>query len=871
MRVKSAGLCLFAFLLLTLLLTAAPLCGAESRTVRVGWFPFSGYQELDEDGRPCGYNYEYLTEISKYTGWKYEFVKCTWPDGMKMLERGEVDILGCMYKTKGRDKKYAYPQLDCGTTSISLFVRSDSPIKPYDFASFNNMTVACCMATNNDEELLKFAEANGFKVNIVNYDKKPDLIAAVESGAVDAGVAGSQITKGDIKVVAGFFPSSFYFVTTKGNMEVLSGLNSAINAIKVENNYYDKDLALKYDQSNKPDFIVKLKRLPVLVVLLTALILLVMVIALAVFSINKAKSVKIVQKLLYHDSLTGLYNKYGFEKKARAILSHSSPENRYAIVALDISEFHQYNEFNGIDAGDNLLRIVGSTAVSMLGADELCARYSADDFVLLMRIRGDDLRVRITEWDSLFRSSVKNYSMRLVYGVYAVQDRNSAVQFMYDRALFALKTAHVSNSDSININFYDDNSYAEQLENLALLSSADAAFRNGEFLVYYQPKYYAVSETVAGAEALVRWKKADGSLIPPIKFIELFEKNGMIARLDFYVFEKVCKSIADRISKGLRTAPISVNFSRAHILDPSFPERADGIAEKYNIPRDMLEIELTESSFTLDAAILADMMNKLHSHGFKVAIDDFGSGYSSLGILKDIKADTLKMDLSFLIGFERGGRVGTIMTSVLHMAKRLELPVVVEGVETKAQADFIKSVGGDMIQGYYYSKPVPEDVWNNMLDTCASPGPSNSCEGLSHEDVGILMGDSSLVNLLLKGLCAGFGLYEYADGKLDVMRVNEGYRKIMGVTAESMDSYADDVIQRVVPEDRDTFKNALKSAISTGEPVAVNFRRIGDSGNIIYLEGTILLINNSQPAPIVCITFHAANSREESRNFRSDA
>ena len=866
MRVKSAVLCILSIVLLSLLMTANCLLASENRTVRVGWFPFSGYQELDRNGNPQGYNYEYLTEIAKYTGWKYEFVKCTWSEGMKMVERGDVDILGCMYKAKGREEKYAYPQFDCGTTNVTLFVRADSSVKPYDFNSFNNMRVACCMSTNNDEELLKFAKANGFSIRLVNYENVPEILKAVECGDVDAGTASSQNTRGDIKVVAGFAPASFYFVTTKGNIAVLSGLNKAINAIKIDNNYYDKDLALKYDQSNKPDFIAKLKRLPVMFVLLTAIILLVIVIALAIFSINKVKSMKMVQKLLYRDSLTGLYNKYGFEKRGRAILSRSSDEKKYAIVALDINEFHQYNEFNGIDAGDNLLRILGSTALGILKRDELCARYSADDFVLLMSMTDEDyLRERIYEWDKLLRSSVKNYSIRIIYGIYVVQNKDSAVQSMYDRAVFALKTNRISNSDSVNINFYNDSSYEEQLENLALLSYADTSFRNGEFLVYYQPKYHSVSEAVVGAEALARWKRPDGSLIPPIKFIELFEKNGIITKLDFCIFEKVCQHISDRIAKGLMTVPISVNFSRAHILDPSFPERADKIAEKYHIPRHMLEIELTESSFTLDASVLAETLDNLHKYGFKVAIDDFGSGYSALGILKDIKADTIKMDLSFLVGFESGGRVGTILTSVIHMAKRIGLSVVVEGVETKKQADFIKSVGGDVIQGYYYSKPMPENAWEELLNNAertVEAVPNDCAESLSNEDIRALMGDSSLINLLLKGLCGGFALYEYIDGRLDLMRVNDGYRKIMSATENSMDSYSRDAIRVVMPEDRDSFNNAIKNAIATGEPSTVRFHRIDDGGHIIYLEGTILLLKDSKIAPVICITFHSLNTTD---------
>ena len=223
------------------------------------------------------------------------------------------------------------------------------------------------------------------------------------------------------------------------------------------------------------------------------------------------------------------------------------------------------------------------------------------------------------------------------------------------------------------------------------------------------------------------------------------------------------------------------------------------------------------------------------------------------------------MDLSFLVGFERGGRVGTILTSVIHMAKRIGLPVVVEGVETKKQADFIKSIGGDMIQGYYYSKPMPENAWEEMLNDagCTVEVMQNDCaESLSNEDLSALMGDSSLVNLLLKGLCGGFALYEYIDGRLDVMRVNDGYRKIMATTANSMDSYSHDVIRVVVPEDRDSFNNAIKNAIATGEPSTVRFHRIDDGAHNIYLEGTVLLLKDSKTAPVLCITFHRLNGTD---------
>ena len=274
------------------------------------------------------------------------------------------------------------------------------------------------------------------------------------------------------------------------------------------------------------------------------------------------------------------------------------------------------------------------------------------------------------------------------------------------------------------------------------------------------------------------------------------------------------------------------------------------------VPTEMLEVEITESAFVLESKILSDMVESLHSHGFKVAIDDFGSGYSSLGILKDIDADVLKMDMKFLEGFEKGGRVGTIVLAMMRMAKWLKLNVVVEGVETKEQADFIKSIGGEMIQGYYYSKPLPLEDWERLLDGRQVTKKEEPFDGFSAEDTAILMGGNRLINRLLGGLCSGFGLYEYVEGRLSILRVNDGYRAIMHSGNSDISLYAGNVLDRVEERDRGAFLKNLEKAIDTGEAVDVRFHRINDKGELIYIEGIILRLNDDIKAPILCISFH---------------
>ncbi len=827
----------------------------KHKTVRVGWFPYSGYQEYDKKGRPWGYNYEYLTEIAKYTGWEYEFIEGTWDECFAMLQKGEIDIFGCLYRMPEREKILDYTGIDCGEVSISLFVPKASPLEKFEFDSFNGIKVGACLTTNNDEELLKYAEENGFTCEIIGYDTQPELIDAVLNGKVDAGVAGSYLSTNDTRVIASFSPDSFYFATTKGNHEIIVGLNRALNAIKTAAPYYDRDLAAKYDQATKPDLISQVNRLPTYIVLIFAILLFLVILGLAKVLNNRAKSLRTIQRLLYHDTLTKLYNKYGFEKRANELLRTTSGEKFCAIVALDIDSFAVYNESNGVKSGDAILRAVATSTKECLNfKEEIAARFSADNFALFMAAADmEELKARILHGHACFRALTNNQTLRITYGVYKITDRTMPISAMYDRAVSAMRTA--KNNVECSIAEYNQEMFDCQIEDVNLIMSAERAFQNGEFVAYYQPKYDVMENIVVGGEALVRWIEPDGTIVPPERFIYLFEQNGLISRLDFFMMEEVCRALKKLLDQGEVYVPISLNFSRAHLFDPNFPNKLLEITKKYGVPACLLEIELTESSFLIDFKMMKEVINQLHDQGFKVSVDDFGSGYSSLGILKDIPADILKIDMRFMEDFEKGGRVGTVMTAVTRMARWLNIPVVVEGVETKQQAEFLKSIGCNVSQGYFYSKPLPGDQWEARLKQ-QTGFKTQQRENFHSEELDILLGGNRVLNRLLSGLCSGFALYEFIDGKLEIIRVNDGYYRIMRADICSIKEYSADIIQKIAEDDREKLIERVYEAIETDEPVSVTIKRYRDDGHLINVEGTILRISGDDEHPILCITFN---------------
>lgn len=410
------------------------------------------------------------------------------------------------------------------------------------------------------------------------------------------------------------------------------------------------------------------------------------------------------------DDVTGRKNKKEFERVCSILLKG---EGEFVVVYANIDRFKLINDTYGDDEGDAVLRKIHQVIdAEMLRWDEASGRIMADNFGMLMRFLSmEKLEHRLSRINAqlaeLKDSNGISYGIRLYFGIYQVEDKSESVSVMLEKANIALKKVMLSAQHLVHMSVYDDEERKLLGREKELEMKMQRALENGEFVPYLQPKYELENETVGGAEALVRWKDPVEGMIFPNEFIPLFEKNGFIVELDLYMFEEICKLVDKWNKKGYRKIPVSVNMSRGHFSVPGFFERYKAIMSRYSIPAGTIEIELTESLFYNEMSMLKDLINQIHEAGMLCSIDDFGSGYSSLNMLKDVEVDALKLDRVFFTGDEDDERGRSVIHSVLQLAQDLQMRTISEGVEVRTQVDYLKEASCDYIQGYVFAKPMP--------------------------------------------------------------------------------------------------------------------------------------------------------------------
>lgn len=435
------------------------------------------------------------------------------------------------------------------------------------------------------------------------------------------------------------------------------------------------------------------------------------------------------RRLAEIDTLTGGRTKRRYFIDSEKVVRKSNPDN-WAVIVFDIDKFKFINDRLGYEEGNRMLERLYKTISDHLEPYEIYARISDDNFACTMKNGSDsDLENRLNNIFAEFdrrNSLFVSYPVLFSAGVCRLGqcvDRYDMVDFnvAIDRCNIAKKTIKGRHSNAIA--FYDGKMHDNALREKDFENVMPTALKEHEFMCYIQPKYGTNSRHIEGGEALIRWNSKEFGFVFPDQFIPISEKNGFVVELDFFILEEVCKAMRRWIDKGITPVVISVNQSRMHLNNDDYIWRLREIVDKYGIPYEYIELELTESVFTENADLMLKIMQKLHDIGFKLSIDDFGSGYSSLNMLKDIPADVVKIDREFFNGTVNSQKGRAVISTVVDLAKNLDMQVISEGVETVEQVDFLQDIECHMVQGYFFAKPMPikefEELWTKDLASAA--------------------------------------------------------------------------------------------------------------------------------------------------------
>lgn len=426
----------------------------------------------------------------------------------------------------------------------------------------------------------------------------------------------------------------------------------------------------------------------------------------------------VLRKLRYQeqfDTLTGIYIQNMFVNQTKKLLKENQ-DTDFMILHFDISQFQVYNSVFGRREGDKLLCHIADLLRELAAHEKKMTycRIEADAFCICMPAKDSDYIQKMMDgFQKDFQAYQRDYNILANVGVFYIENRKCSVPAMIDHAKLASKEC--KGNYIKNYYVYTEQMGKEIQEVQSIVNDMERAMEEEQFVLYLQPKYGLTSYELEGAEILVRWLTPEG-MVSPGKFIPVFEKNGQIMKLDYYIWEHSCKLIRRWLDRGLEPYPVSVNISRVSLYNPRIVEEIYDLTVKYDVPPRLFQLELTESAYTDNPESIKKAMQQLREYGFTILMDDFGSGYSSLNVLKDITVDVLKLDMKFMAGAgsENVKRSESIVANVIRLAKDLHLPVIAEGVEEIEQVKFLKSVGCDYAQGYYFAKPMPVEEYEKL-------------------------------------------------------------------------------------------------------------------------------------------------------------
>lgn len=545
-----------------------------------------------------------------------------------------------------------------------------------------------------------------------------------------------------------------------------------------------------------------------------------------------------VKGTMNSNNLSDYYYNHSFMERLRKRLPEILP-NTYCIVAIDIEHFRLFNKLYGRSSGDEVIRYIYTCLEqSALEYDGIDAYLGGDNFVAFLP--DDDgvlncIRQKIVKKFSKWNNTSAFFPL---FGVYTIKDTSVLPELMYDHAMLAL--SHAEEDYKWHICRYTIEMESSLEEEVYLLAAIEEGLEKGEFTFFAQPQCNIATGQIVGAEALVRWQKSNGEVLLPGGFIPVLEKNKMIDQLDRYVWEKVCQWLKGWIDQGYSPVPISINVSRIDIYAMDVPKYIFSLLEKYQIPEYLIKIEITESAYTENNNRISHAVNTLRNRGLVVMMDDFGCGYSSLNMLKNIPVDVLKLDMRFLqFKEEERQKSANILEAIINMAGLLHLPIVVEGVENESQEKFVQKLGCRYIQGFYYYKPLPIKKFEELLKDKRQI----DAQGLVYKQVEPMhireFIDTNFVSdSMLNNVLGPVVFFEVLGGDIKVIRVNEQYFRMIGEQHFEEDIQRE-FLKRIPEEERCVFHRMIEKAFENpvlGADGMIHLLREGEQKMSVYAK-----------------------------------
>jgi len=424
-----------------------------------------------------------------------------------------------------------------------------------------------------------------------------------------------------------------------------------------------------------------------------------------------------MKNLVLRDNITGNRNWFWFAMKSKELLKKRKAGVNYAVVSLIFVRYRNYVLCHSVDQGEQTLRLVWQNICAFLDKNEICSHGTINNFQILLKANSEEeARKKLERIIKSLEAIGVDHDFNFQAGVYMIPStvrKNADIDLLYNNASAARMT--LENTEESGIAFFDNKLVEDEKWIDLVTEHQKEALEKEEFKVYYQPKYDPRTNEQLGAEALIRWVSDEMGFVPPGKFIPIFENSGFITEIDHYMLSHVARDQKKWLDEGRKCVPVSVNISRAHFAEINLADQIRNIVDNEGAPHELIEIELTESAFFDDKKLMLYTINKLKKYGFLVSMDDFGSGYSSLNSLKDMPLNILKLDAGFFRGEKDNERAEIVVSEILHLAKKLDMTTVAEGVDEQHQVDFLAAEGCNMIQGYYYSKPMPKEEYEMKM------------------------------------------------------------------------------------------------------------------------------------------------------------